>query len=225
MAYAYIGTSGFYYSNWVPSFYPATVKKVDMLTYYSRRLSSVEINTTFYSEPRPTSTKRWHADVPPKFALTFKMPQKITHVQNLRFEETDLTQFIDSLELFASTKPQHVILIQLPASYTMDLVSLDFLLSRLPSTFRYAIELRHPSWFYTKTYELLKQYNIALVMADSPRKMNGEHLWPRANIETADFFYMRLHGSIELYTSNYTPQELEVFRKVIANKLQKNKDI
>jgi uncharacterized protein YecE (DUF72 family) len=61
-----------------------------------------------------------------------------------------------------------------------------------------AFEFRHPSWFKNEIYELLKQFNVALVLADSPLKKSGQNVWPLANKNTADFFYIRLHGSKKL---------------------------
>jgi uncharacterized protein YecE (DUF72 family) len=75
---------------------------------------------------------------------------------------------------------------------------------------RFAFEFRHKSWCNEKIYKLLKKYKMAWVIADSPR-------YPRADVVTADFVYVRMHGSRIMFSSNYTKKEL----KDLSQKIKK----
>ena len=44
----FAGTSGFSYSTWKGTFYPAALPGSKMLRYYAERLNGVEINGSFY---------------------------------------------------------------------------------------------------------------------------------------------------------------------------------
>ena len=63
--------------------------------------------------------------------------------------------------------------------------------------------MRHESFVDPAFIALLRRYRIAWVVADTPRP------WPLFEDVTADFVYMRLHGSTELYNSRYTSEELD----------------
>ena len=91
----------------------------------------------------------------------------------------------------------------------------------LPKTFLYAFEFRHQSWFTNEIYKILQQNNCAVVLSDSPKDRDNTRLWPYENIDTADFFYIRFHGSQSLYNSSYTNKELKFYAKLIKEK-QKN---
>jgi uncharacterized protein YecE (DUF72 family) len=67
---------------------------------------------------------------------------------------------------------------------------------------RHAVEVRHDSFVTLDFIRLLRKYRVAWVVADTPNP------WPLYEDVTADFVYMRLHGSTELYHSRYTTEEL-----------------
>jgi uncharacterized protein YecE (DUF72 family) len=64
------------------------------------------------------------------------------------------------------------------------------------------VEVRHASFVDPAFIALLRRHNVAWVVADTPEP------WPLYEDVTADFIYMRLHGSTELYNSRYTPEEI-----------------
>lgn len=66
---------------WVGSFFPAGAKQREFLALYSRRLQTVEGNTTFYATPDVATVERWRAETPPGFRFCFKFPQSISHHQ------------------------------------------------------------------------------------------------------------------------------------------------
>ena len=75
---------------------------------------------------------------------------------------------------------------------------------------RFALEFRHKSWCDKEVYNLLKKYNVAWVIADSPS-------YPKAEIITANFVYIRMHGPQILFASKYTEKEL----KALSQKIKK----
>jgi uncharacterized protein YecE (DUF72 family) len=71
-----------------------------------------------------------------------------------------------------------------------------------PVRLRHAFEVRHPSYFHDEFYDLLRRHRCAFVIADTAGR------FPYAEEITADFVYVRLHGSQQLYVSGYTEAEL-----------------
>ena len=95
------------------------------------------------------------------------------------------------------------------------LEKVEEVLKMLPTTFLYAFEFRDESWFHEETYELLKKYGAAV----------GKYMWPYHDIETADFAYIRFHGSPKLYYSSYTDEELQNYASIIKAKVAKELDV
>ena len=86
------GTSGFSYKEWKGPFYPEMLPDKDMLEFYAERLSTVEINSTFYRMPKPAMLEGWSSKVPDDFVFVLKASRRITH--HARLKETSF----DSLE-------------------------------------------------------------------------------------------------------------------------------
>jgi uncharacterized protein YecE (DUF72 family) len=184
---AYIGTSGFAYKEWKPEFYPADVKDKQMLTFYSRRFGSVEINNTFYRMPTETLLRTWCEQTPETFRFTLKAPQRITHFQRLRDTEETVEVFLRAAKVLGARLG--CILFQLPPNMKRDDALLEDFLSRLPGDpFRFAFEFRNDSWNDDDVRSVLNANHVALCVADTDAK--------RATmVQTAkDFIYLRLRG-------------------------------
>jgi uncharacterized protein YecE (DUF72 family) len=127
----------------------------------------------------------------PEFKFCLKTPRVITHDLGLKGARGLMGDFIESLTpLMEKLGP---ILIQLPPKYSQDNYSTlrDFL-EALPQTHHYAIEFRHPSWYNTKTSELLSYYRISWVTIDYPNI-------PSIINKTSDFLYLRWIGLNGMY--------------------------
>ena len=74
-----VGTSGYNFPEWKGTFYPAKMPEAKMLEYYAQRLSTVEINYTFYRMPNAKTVAGWDAATPAGFTFVLKAPQRITH--------------------------------------------------------------------------------------------------------------------------------------------------
>jgi uncharacterized protein YecE (DUF72 family) len=230
MASIRIGISGWRYTPWRGVFYPRDLPQRAELYYASRKLSTIEINGSFYSLQRPESYARWYAETPDDFMFTVKGPRYITHMRRLREIEEPLANFLAS-GLFNLSSKLGPILWQLPPNFKYDRARLQTFLALLPhdtdaarvlarkrSTafmkgrtrlvsgavrpLRHAMEVRHESFLEPSFVELLREYNVALVIAETARR------WPMAQDVTADFIYLRLHGDKELYRSGYQDKAL-----------------
>jgi uncharacterized protein YecE (DUF72 family) len=223
MGKLYIGTSGWIYGHWTGIFYPEDLPSKNKLKYFSQHFKTAEINYSFYHLPRPSTYQNWYNQTPEDFIFAVKASRFITHIKRLSGVKEAWKQFLENaLYLKEKLGP---ILFQFPPSFKATEENIkrleDFLRSVNPRCqirnnktmvllLRMAVEFRHKSWCNEKIYQLLKKYNVAWVIADSPS-------WPKAEEVTADFVYVRMHGSKVLFSSNYTKKEL----KDLAQKIKK----
>lgn len=180
----FTGTSGYSYKEWKGSFYPEKIPAKEMLRYYSERLSTVEINATFYRMPQKSVLENWKEQVPPTFRFSLKASQRITHFKRLKDTEEETKYF---LETAAALEGQlGVVLFQLPPNMKKDLPRLETFLAQLPPTIPAAFEFRHPEWFDDDVLDLLRSQNRPLVVSDTDDM-------PTTHIDkTADWGYLRL---------------------------------
>jgi len=232
-----IGIAGWRYDEWRGTFYPEDLAQKRELEFASRQLNSIELNGTFYSTQRPQSFQQWSSDTPDDFVFSIKGSQFITHVRKIENVETALANFLAQglLRLGRKLGP---ILWQFPPGLSIDLERFRHFFSLLPRTqkqaaayarqrdewmasrswleveedlpLHHAVETRHKSFAIPEYVSLLRENNIALVVADSVK-------WPCLMDVTADIVYCRLHGSEKLYASGYTADAIDVWaRRVIA---------
>ena len=224
-----IGISGWTYAPWRGAFYPDELRQKDELPFASRQVSSIEINGTFYRQQAPKSFTAWAAAVPEDFVFSIKGPRFITHIRRLAEVEGPLANFMACglLNLGAKLGP---ILWQFPPSFPLDLDRFAHFLDLLPKDtatasalaarhdawlrekaateidenrpLRHAVEIRHESYRDPAFVDLLRAHGVALVCADTVE-------WPRLMDVTADFLYLRLHGSEALYASGYDDAALD----------------
>jgi len=226
MAKLFIGTSGWVYGHWRGIFYPENLPSKDKLKYYSQHFKTAEINYSFYHLPRPSTYQNWYSQTPKDFLFAVKTSKFITHVKRLKGVKEAWKQFLENaLNLKEKLGP---ILFQFPSSFQAtpeNIKRLEEFLKTLKEdclrfkvySLKFALEFRHKSWCVERIYKLLKKYNVAWVIADSPR-------YPRADVVTADFVYIRMHGSKIMFGSKYTKEELKDLSKKIKNWL-KNGDV
>jgi uncharacterized protein YecE (DUF72 family) len=209
----FIGTSGWVYGHWTGIFYPEDLPSKNKLKYFSQHFKTAEINYSFYHLPRPTTYQNWYNQTPEDFLFAVKTSRFITHIKRLSGVKKAWQQFIENaLNLKEKLGP---ILFQFPPSFRATDENIkrldDFLkLIKATRTVLAAFEFRHKSWCDGKIYNLLKKYDVAWVIADSPS-------YPKAEEVTADFVYIRMHGSKVLFSSKYTKKELSS----LAQKIKK----
>jgi uncharacterized protein YecE (DUF72 family) len=199
-----IGCSGWNYSHWRNGvFYPPRCAQKNWLSYYSRFFDTVEINSTFYRLPSPTSATHWLEQTPDDFLFAVKVSRYLTHVKRLRELHDHLGTLLERLGPLAASPKLGPFLWQLPPTFRRDDVRLAEALGALPTEFRHAFEFRHESWFCERVYDLLRSHNVALVIADRPEisSFQTEEL-------TADFTFLRFHSGLQQHGGDYVSAEL-----------------
>jgi len=227
-----IGISGWTYAPWRAAFYPAGLAHKKELAYAAGKLSSIEINGSFYALQKPASYQSWLAQTPDDFVFSVKAGRFITHMKKLRDAESALANFFAS-GLLALGPKLGPILWQVPPTLGYDAARLTEFFAQLPRTttaavavaqqhdermqdrahlltdadrpLRHALEVRHASYLTAEFVALMRAHDIAIVTADTAGK------WPYFDDQTADFAYVRLHGSEELYVSGYSDEQLDVW--------------
>lgn len=221
-----VGTSGWSYPSgegtWNGLFYPASRSKragtagFDELRFYAEHFDTVEVNSTFYGQPREEVTRSWVARTPPGFEFSVKLYQKFTHPK--MFREAALSRAPGHagslLDLLAQVTPADIdefrrgvaplaeagklgpVLAQFPPSFTSDAASREYLahLLRALGDYPVAVELRHKSWSdaFGDTLDLLNGFGAALVQIDEPQFRLSIRQNRLPNITGC--YYMRLHG-------------------------------
>ncbi|HOO46842.1 MAG TPA: DUF72 domain-containing protein [Deltaproteobacteria bacterium] len=203
----FIGTSGWNYDHWKGTFYPEACPKRSWLEYYTGVFNSVEVNATFYRHMKPGTFATWRQRSPEGFVWAVKASRFITHVKRLQHAGESLEMFFASAKTLGERLG--VILFQLPPSLTFDPEVFKGFCALLPKEYRYALEARHISWTGREAMALMEKNRIAWCISDTAGR------YPFAESLTADFTYIRLHGSTALYSSEYTEAELESWTKRI----------
>ncbi|WP_129714863.1 DUF72 domain-containing protein [Pedobacter sp. SYP-B3415] len=198
----YIGTSGWSYKHWRGSFYPEKLAARRHLTYYAERYNAVELNTSFYRIPLPGTIEKWMTEFPPGFKICPKMSRFLSHMKKLNDPEEPLERFFGVIDRMAEfTGP---VLIQLPdnLSFKPETVERFYgILEKRYSAYRFAMEVRHPSWFSAESISMMKTSGVTLVIAQSG-------LYPYHEEVTAKDIYLRFHGPSKLYDSSYSKKTL-----------------
>jgi uncharacterized protein YecE (DUF72 family) len=208
-----IGTSGWNYpagrGTWNGIFYPHAARttrtkgggktKFDELAYYAEHFDTVEVNTTFYGQPKATVAKTWAERTPDGFEFSLKLYRKLTHADTPGvpyFDVDAIDEYRRGIEPLATAGKVGALLAQFPPSFkqTSDsLAYLDDLLRRFRD-YPIAVELRHRSWSddFGSTLTLLNSHNAALTQIDEPKFKVSIRQNQLPNI--SGFYYMRLHG-------------------------------
>jgi uncharacterized protein YecE (DUF72 family) len=203
-----IGTSGWMYNHWQKIFYPDKLPKSKWLEYYAGQFDTVELNASFYRLPTPATFKGWKERTPDNFLWSVKASKFITHIRRLKDPAEPLGRLYNSI--IGLGEKLGVILFQLPPSLSFDeRVFRDFSGSLDPNL-RYALEIRHPSWINDPVFAILSEFNMALCISDTAGR------YPSSETITADFVYIRLHGSGRLYASEYSEKELQAWAEKVT---------
>jgi uncharacterized protein YecE (DUF72 family) len=200
-----IGIGGWVFPPWRGSFYPAGLRQASELDYASRRLTSIEINGTFYGAQKPASFRRWHDETPDDFVFSVKGPRFATHRRALAESASSVERFFASgvMELGAKLGP---ILWQFPATTKYEAANFAAFLELLPQklagrNLRHVLEVRHDSFADPGFAALLRRHNVALAFIDAENQTAFDEA-------TADFAYLRLKRAEEDVPTGYAPKAL-----------------
>jgi len=202
-----IGTSGWTYPHWKGPFYPEKHSKSRWLEYYTGHFDTVELNATFYRLPKTETFEKWRQRTPASFLWSLKASRYLTHVRRLKNPGEPLNRFYNAIKGLGTRLGP--ILFQLPPGLNFDPDLLQNFIDHLDTSRSHAIEVRHASWLNDIFFHNLETHNIAFCISDTAGR------FPYSETVTADFVYIRLHGSKILYRSLYTEEELAIWAEKI----------
>jgi uncharacterized protein YecE (DUF72 family) len=244
---AHVGISGWVYPGWRDGvFYPKDLVQKNELKYASQKVSSIEINSTFYRLQSPTSFKKWYAEVPKDFCFSVKAPQIMTHLRRLKDVDTPLANFMASGILALEDKfgcilwqfPPNVMLkdsrfsdffaklphdahsaCKLGQKHSDFLKGKTYLEAKANFPIRHAFEFRHKSFLNDAFLDEMRKHKVALVLADA-----GKH-FPYTEELTGDHVYMRMHGQTDEYKKGYTSKRLKSLAKSVNGWTQEGRPV
>jgi uncharacterized protein YecE (DUF72 family) len=203
-----VGVGGWTFEPWRGTFYPKGLQQARELQHASRKLTSIEINGTFYRTQTPASFAKWRDDTPDDFVFSIKAPRYIVQKRELATTGESISRFIDSglselgpklgplLWQFAPTKK----FVAEDFSAFLDLLPRE--IGRRP--LRHALEVRNESFACAEFVDLARRRGAAIVIAcDSD--------YPQIADPTADFAYLRVMGSREKPKLGYAPKALDLW--------------
>jgi len=203
-----VGICGWTFEPWRGSFYPDKLAQKRELEYASRKLSSIEINGTYYGSQKPESFKKWHDETPDDFVFTLKGPRFTTNRRVLGEAGDSIQRFIDSgiTELKDKLGPINW---QFMATKKFDPADFEAFLKLLPKTAEgrtlwHAVEVRHESFKTPDFIALAREYEVAVVLA-------ADSEFPQIADLTAPFVYARIMGTTEGNEAGYAPAALDAW--------------
>ncbi|MBI4611794.1 MAG: DUF72 domain-containing protein, partial [Candidatus Rokubacteria bacterium] len=217
----FIGTSGYAYPHWRGLFYPERLAQREWLRFYAGCFATVELNNPFYRLPEAKTFRAWRDAVPKGFVCAVKASRYITHIKRLKDPEEPLGTFLARARLLEHALGP--VLFQLPGNFHADLLRLDHFLDalarqRFVQGLRAVLEVRHPSWLERQATDRLATAGVALCLAD----------WAECPVEgpvTADFVYVRRHGTSVRYGGSYPTRRLKEDARQIGGWLREGRDV
>jgi len=169
MAHFSIGCAVWAYKEWLGELFPPGSKSADFLALYSRRMTTVEGNTTFYATPKPEVVARWAAETPQGFRFCLKLPREISHAGPLAAQIETTHAFTERMAGLGERLGPFFL--QLPPGYRADKIDdLERWLQAWPREYQLAVEVRHEDWYAppgeAALMTLLERYGVGRVLMD-----------------------------------------------------------
>ena len=204
----HIGVGGWTYEPWRGTFYPAGLAQKQELEYASRKLTSIEINGTYYGTQKPDSFAKWHDETPDNFVFALKGPRFATNRRVLSGADESIDRFFKSGVTRLKDKLGPINWQLMPAK-KFGAADFEGFLKLLPKTvngqdIRHAVEVRHESFRTPEFVALARRYGIAVVIA-------ADSVYPQIADLTADFVYARIMGTSESHPAGYSKAELDMW--------------
>ena len=201
----YVGIGGWTFEPWRGSFYPKGLPHAKELSYAAERLTSIEVNGTFYRTQTPATFRKWAREVPASFMFAIKGPRFAVNRRVLKEAGDSIKRFLDSgvSELGERLGP---LLWQFAPTKKFDPADFGGFLELLPQKFdgralRHVIEVRHDSFRTPEFLVLLRQFGFPVVFTDHVKYPNIADL-------TGDFVYARLQRGKDTVPTAYPPKEI-----------------
>ena len=204
----YIGIGGWTYAPWRGVFYPKGLPQSNELTYAGERLTSIEINGTFYGTQKPATFRKWASEVPDGFVFSLKGPRFAVNRRVLAEAGDSIARFVESgiTELGDRLGP---LLWQFAPTKQYDEADFGKFLELLPRTLdgrdlRHVVEVRHDSFCTPGFIKLLRGFNIPVVFSEHAT-------YPAIADVTGDFVYARLQKGQDKLATGYPPKALDAW--------------
>ena len=213
-----IGTSGWVYGHWRGLFYPQGLAQSRWFEFYAQHFGTVEINATFYREPREVTVQCWRDQAPPGFLYAIKAHRFMTHMKKLADCALPLSRFFGRAELLGERLGP--VLFQIAPQVPVEIERLKGFVGLLPSGHTHVIEFRDSRWFTREVRDLLERANLAFCIHDAPGVSCPDWVTARAA-------YYRFHGSSGSanYSGNYDDDALEAAARGMAAKAAAGHDV
>jgi uncharacterized protein YecE (DUF72 family) len=207
----FIGCSGFHYKPWRGVFYPEKLPLRLWFEYYNERFNTLELNTTFYNFPKEPYLKNWYDRSPKNFVFTVKASRIITHFKKFVEVKSLMDDFYYVITKGLKDKLGPV-LFQLPPNIVYSEEKLQQIINAIRPGYKNVIEFRHSSWWNKNVYDALADSKITFCSISHPSL-------PDALVFNSSIAYVRMHGSVKLYTSKYQVKTLQkLYDSVSADK-------
>lgn len=202
----HVGIGGWAFEAWDKSFYPEKLAKKRQLEYASSKLTSIEINSTYYGPQKPATFTKWHDETPDDFVFSLKAPRFSTNRRVLADAGESIEKFITGGLLELKDK-LGVINWQFMATKKFDPSDFEAFLKLLPKRvdgrdLRHTVEVRHESFNAPDFIALLREYGVGVVIA-------GDSKFVEIADMTAPFAYLRIMGTKEDNRLGYSDAELD----------------
>jgi uncharacterized protein YecE (DUF72 family) len=205
-----VGIGGWVFKPWRGEFYPRGLPQARELEYASRRLTTIEINGTFYRTQSRASFRKWASETPDDFVFSLKAPRSATHRRVLAEAGGSIERFFASgvLELGRKLGP---ILWQFHPGKKFEADDFAAFLELLPhlvegNAMRHVIEVRHTSFLDAAFINLARKHSVALALVDSDKHA------PIADV-TGDFVYARLQRTSDQVETGDRRPVLDIWAK------------
>ena len=204
----FLGIGGWTFEPWRGVFYPKGLSQAKELAYASERLTSIEVNGTFYRSQTPATFRKWASEVPPGFVFALKGPRFATNRRVLKEAGDSIKRF---LEFGVTELGDHLgpLLWQFAPTKKFDEADFGGFLELLPATLdgrtlRHVIEVRHDSFGTADFVALLRRFSMPVVFTDHAK-------YPNIADVTGDFVYARLQRGLDTIPTAYPPKDIEAW--------------
>lgn len=207
-----VGVGGWNFAPWRGRFYPAGLPQARELEHASRRLTAIEVNSTFYRAPPAGTYERWRDATLPGFVFTLKAPRFIGQSRDAARAADAAARFVEGA--LALRDRLGAFLWQLSPTRRFEPDALDRFLAGLPRRagrrrLRHALEVRHASFAEPALVALARAHGVALVFNDAAD-------YPSIADPCADFIYARLRRSRPTCRAGYPPKALDAWATRVA---------
>jgi uncharacterized protein YecE (DUF72 family) len=203
-----VGIGGWTFEPWRGVFYPDGLTQKRELEYASRKLTSIEVNGTYYGSQKPETFAKWHDETPDDFVFSLKGPRFATNRRVLAEGGESIERFLTSgiTELKDKLGPINW---QLAPTKKFDADDFEGFLKLLPKAIdgrplRHAVEVRHDSFKHPDFVALTRQYQVAIVLA-------ADSAYPQIADITAPFVYARIMGTAETEPAGYSDKAISIW--------------